>query len=69
MTDDEFEKIQSVRRHLHFMSGVMLAWDLDSIEIGEEEKDGFWHMLECMKQEVDEILPERCTKGHKITKA
>jgi len=69
MTEDAFEKLESVRRHLHFMSGVMLAWDLDSIEIGEEEKDGFWHMLECMKQEVDEILPQKRAKATKTTKA
>ena len=55
MKTDDIDKIISARKNLHFMSGMMLAWDLESIEIGENEKDGFWYMLECIKKELESI--------------
>ena len=57
MSLEEYDKIESVKNQLHFMSGMMLAWDVDSIEIGQVEKDGFWYMLECVKKELESITP------------
>ena len=59
MNEDQIDTIISVRKNLHFMSGMMLAWDTDSIEIGQDEKDSFWFMLECIKKELESInIPE-----------
>lgn len=55
MNEDQRDTIVSVKKNLHFMSGMMLAWDTESMEIGQEEKDGFWFMLECIKKELESI--------------
>ena len=55
MSSKDFDTIISVKKNLHFMSGMMLAWDTDSIEIGQDEKDGFWFMLECIRKELEGI--------------
>jgi len=55
MKTDDIDKVISARKNLHFMSSMILAWDLDSIEIGEEEKCGIFFMLECIKHELELI--------------
>ena len=67
MTMEDFDKIVSARKHLHFMSGMMLAWDLDSVEIGEPEKDGFWYMLECVKKDLETIENPNATRADTLT--
>ena len=55
MNEDQIDIIISVKKNLHFMSGMMLAWDTDSIEIDHDVTDGFWYMLEGIKKELESI--------------
>ncbi|MCF6207439.1 MAG: hypothetical protein L3J47_11205 [Sulfurovum sp.] len=53
MSKDEIIK-ESVKR-LDFMSGMLLAWDADSVEIDESILDGWWFMIECIKKDLEAL--------------
>lgn len=55
MTDERGEMIETAVRRLDFVSGMLLAWDVDRIEVDEEIIDGWWYMIECIKRDLEKI--------------
>jgi hypothetical protein len=56
MTTTQQDIIHSVAKQLEFMGGMILAWNTDAIEIGENEKDGIFYMIECLRKELKTIV-------------
>ena len=59
MSKDEIIR-ESVKR-LDFMSGMLLAWDADSVEIDESVLDGWWYMIECIKKDLEALEIQKPT--------
>lgn len=52
MTLDEKDSICDISKKIDFIGVMLLAWDLDSVDIGEDEKNGFYTLLIEAKEQL-----------------
>ncbi len=55
MTTTQQDIIHSANKQLAFMGAMILAWDSDAAEIGGDEKDGIFYMIECVRKELQSL--------------
>jgi len=52
--------IQRIKAQVMFIGRMLLAWDTDSIEIGDDEKTEIYYMMDHIYEEMEQLEKHLC---------